>query len=200
MFTQKKSAAKPAPAVAARKIHSLHALPDGKNFVGNLVVGKNTHQFTFAPRTAELSGGKLKLRGTVTVKSPNGQKRTAENVEALLLATQGSILTAPPAPTSLPDGLRNAQQADKSLPMTEATADLASVGVIYFKLSPLDGRALGVPAEITALQLNARLYVTSELERDLQWYYSGLVVAMEAQSDEPRARVFLAEINRVLQA
>jgi hypothetical protein len=72
---------------------------------------------------------------------------------------------------------------------------------MYLKLSPLDGRALGVPADLRAVQLNARLYATSEVERGLQWLYSALVEAtLGEHRNERLAADYLDAINRILKA
>ncbi len=172
------------------KLHSIHALPYGSAFTGKI---QGKYHFTFAPKSAEVSGGKLKLKGDVTVQSPAGQKRTATNVEATLLSTQGSIQQQPTTPRELPDNLQPTITASS----TDATDDLSSIGVLYLKLAPLDGRALGVPMDLGAVQLNARLYPQSRLERDLQWLYSAWLLASHG-GNEQRSNGFLGEINRRL--
>lgn len=193
MLTQKKSAA------AFRKLHSIHALPNGREFTGRIELGNAKYQFTFAPGAAALSDRKLKLMGRVTVQSPAGQKRMADKVEAQLVAVQGSIVNAPPVPRLLPGSLQPAEPAPDNMPVTDATGGLGSAGVIYLKLTPLDGRALGVPMDLSAVQVNARLYPQSEIERDLQWLYSALTLALD-NAEERKAEGYLTEINRLLKA
>lgn len=184
MFTQTKS---------APKLYSIHALPDGVAFTGR-IAGK--YQFTFAPKSAEVAGGKLKLKGDVTVQSPAGQKRTVSNVEATLLSTQGSIHQQPVPPRELPNTLQPTITTP-SPTVTDATDDLSSIGVLYLKLAPLDGRTLGVPMNLSDVQLNARLYPQSEFERDLQWLYSAWLLASHGGSEQ-RSNDYLNEINRRL--
>jgi hypothetical protein len=194
MFTQKKNA------TVDRRLHSIHALPNGREFTGKIESGKANHQFTFTPKTAASANGRLVFTGSVRVKAPTGQLRTADNVTATLLATQGSITAPPPMPGGLPPSL-NPPQPDlsESLPITDWTGHLGSVGVMYLKLSSLDGRALGVPMDLSLVQLNVRMYPASEIERDLQWLYSALLEAMHGeQRDEQRAAAYLNEINRML--
>src|SRR5262249_29359446 len=74
----------------------------------------------------------------------------------------------------------------ESLPLTDSTGHMGSVAAMYLRLSPLDGRALGVPADLSAVQLNARLYATSEIERDLHWLYSALVEATQGKRTTER--------------
>jgi hypothetical protein len=191
MFTQKKATA------SQQKLHSIHALPDGKAFTGKIAAGKVNYLFTFVPKAAESASGKLKLKGSVIVRTPAGAKRTADAVEATLLSTQGNIQQGPAIPRNFPESLRPPAPAPSSMPITDATDAISSIGVMYLKLSPLDGRALGVPMDLEAVQLNARLYPQSELERDLQWLYSWWLLTAH-RGDEKLAQGFLEEINRRL--
>jgi hypothetical protein len=186
----------------SRKLYSLHVLPSGRDFTGTIGIGKANYRLTFAPRTASVVNRKLVLTGTVTVQSPGGQKRVADKVEATLLATQGSAAQAPALPRTFAQSLKPATTVpDSSMVITEATGDLSSVGVMYLKLSTLNGKALGVPLDLSSVQLNARLLPGSEVERDLQWLYSALVIANLSKSpDEQAATNYLAEINRILKA
>jgi hypothetical protein len=190
MFRQTKSGKKMA------KLYSIHALPSGREFSGVIEAGTANYQFNFSPTTATIVDRKLVLAGSVTVKAPKGAKRTVDKVEATLLATQASAGLTPPAPRSIDPRL---VPAFSSPPITEATGDFGSVGVIYFKLSGLDGKAAGLPFDTSNTQLNARLYATSGTERDLQWLYSALIKATLGESpDEKAASAYLAEINRIL--
>jgi hypothetical protein len=176
---------------SAPKLHSIHALPDGSAFTGKLAPRL---QFTFAPKSAVVAGGKLTLIGEVTVKSPAGTKR-ATHIAATLAATQGSIQPPPPAPHDLPDALKPAFTP----PATDATGPMSSIGVLYLRLAPMDGHALGVPMDLGAVQLNARLYPQSRLERDLQWLYSAWLLAAH-EGKNTLAGGYLGEINRRLKA
>jgi hypothetical protein len=190
MFPQKK----PTTSATAQKLHSIHALPDGTAFTGKIRIGKANYQFTFAPKTAEVSSARLKLKGVVAVTSPTGQKRAVENVEATLLSTQGNIQPGPSIPRTFPDSLRPPEPEAARLPVTDATDHFGSIGVMYFKLSAMDGRNLGVPMDLSAVQLNARVYPQSELERDLQWLYSAWLLAAHT-GNEQVSKGYLAEIN-----
>jgi hypothetical protein len=192
MLTQKRN--------AANKIHSIHVLPNGAGFAGKIEAGRSSYQFAFRPKTADAGSGKLVLTGVVEMKSPGGRRRAAENVTATLLATQGSITGAPPMPRQFSESLKAPVPVPSdSLPITESTSHLGSVAAMYLKLSPLDGRALGVPADLSGVQLNARLYATSEIERDLHWLYSALVEATQGEHKNERlAADYLDAINRIL--
>lgn len=195
MFTQKKSARNQTSSV--RKLYSLHVLPDGRNFAGKIAVGRTAYQFTFTPQRAAVSDNKLTLSGTVTIRAANGQPRAAQNVTATLLATQGSITAPSPYPLWLSE---TPKPKAPDVTLTDWTDDESSVAALYFKLSPLDGRALGVPLDLSALQLNARIYPTSELERELHWVFSALAIATHGESkNEQTATRYLKELNRLLQ-
>jgi hypothetical protein len=188
--------------LALRKLHSIHMLPNGQDFDGRIELNRASYQFAFAPKTAAIQDRKLTLTGQVTVTSPKKQKRTADKVEATLLATQGSVTPAPPFPRSLDLSLKTATgEQNSSSVITDATGAGGSVGVMYLRLSELNGKSLGLPMDLSSVQLNVRLYPTSETERDLQWLYSALVSATLSDSpDEQKATAYLAEINRILKA
>jgi hypothetical protein len=198
MFTQKRN--------AAPKIHSIHVLPNGEGFEGKIEAGGSSYQFAFTPKTAVAANGKLVLTGAVEVKAPGGRRRIANEVTATLLATQGSITGPPPMPRQFSESLKppltppgGPSDPGQSLPLTDWTGYSGSIAVMYMKLSPLDGRALGVPADLSAVQLNARLFATSEIERDLHWLYSALVEATQGEHKNERlAADYLDAINRIL--
>jgi hypothetical protein len=191
MITQKKN--------ATNKIHSIHVLPNGAGFAGKIEASGSNYSFTFTPKAAALAPGKLALTGVVTVKTPTGRQQAAENVTATLLATQGSITAPSPMPRQFSESLKPPLSApDGSLPLTDWTGHTGSVAVMYLKLSPIDGRAIGVPVDLSAVQLNARLHATSEIERDLHWLYSALVqVTQGEQKNEQLAADYLDAINRI---
>jgi hypothetical protein len=159
-----------------------------------------SHQFSFTPKTAATSNGKLVLTGVVKTQLASGRQRVANDVTATLLATQGSITSPPPMPRQFSESLKPPLPTPSgSLPLTDSTGHLGSVAVMYLRLSPLDGSALGVPADLSAVQLNARLFATSEIERDLHWLYSALVEATQGENKNERlAADYLDAINRIL--
>jgi hypothetical protein len=200
MSTQNK--ARTGQITASRKLYSIHAWPNGREFVGKIEARKADYQLAFTPRAATIVNRKLVLNGSITIKSPNGQQHKADNVIATLLATQGSASVAPPLPRSFAQSIKPATSVpETSLVITEATGELGSVGVMYLKLSGLDGKALRVPMDLNGVQLNVRLSPASETERDLQWLYSALIGATMGDSpNEENAANYLAEINRILKS
>jgi hypothetical protein len=83
--------------------------------------------------------------------------------------------------------------------MTENTGGRGYVGVLYFLLSPLDSRRLGLNYDLRKVQLNVRLAPVSDAERDVQWLLSSIAVALLGETrDEMRASRYLDELNRRL--
>jgi len=67
--------------------------------------------------------------------------------------------------------------------VVESTGTLSFVGVLYFHLSPLDGSSLGVPLDLSKVQLGGRLAPTDDTARDLQMLFSDLVEALGEDSE-----------------
>ena len=187
----------PKKSSSLRKLHSIHSLLVGREFIGEIETGKSSQRFIYSPSSVSLSGGKIELIGSFTVRSA-GQSHKAEAVKATLLATQGNIQSPPP----IPDGasasmLGMVPSADK--PATDSTGSRASIGVMYFKLSPLNGSKLGVPFDLSSLQLNARLNPPDEIARALQFWFSAAVQAVMGESQNGKlATESLSRINQLL--
>ena len=195
---QRQASAKPGTKGAA-KVHSIAAMLHGRTFSGRFEIGSARYLFTYSPETAAIAAGKLQLTGNliVTDERPNARltPRDARSVRATLLATQGGIGTAPPR-QKLPAEISTARP---DLPIVESTGSLSFSGVLYFKLSPLDGRALGVPADLREVQLNVRLAPLSDEERKLQGSFSSIVDALYGdQADRSLADTSTAELNKLL--
>lgn len=182
----------------ARILHSIHSLLIGREFLGEIEAGKTRFSFAYAPTSAAVVNGKLELTGRFTVKSPAGQIHKAEKVTATLLATQGGLATAPPIPRGIEATLLGKIPTD-GLPATDATGSRGYVGVMYFKLSPLNGRVLGVPFDLGAVQLNGRLNPVDDTARDLQFWYSVTARAAYGQApDADLASQSVRAINQIL--
>ena len=184
---------------AAAKVHSIPAMLRGRTFSGRFEVGGASYICTYSPETAAVAAGKLQLTGhlSVTDGRPNARvtPHSARSIQATLLATQGGIGTAPPR-QKLPAEISTVR-AD--LPIVESTGSLSFCGVLYFKLSPLNGRALGVPADLREVQLNVRLAPLSDEERKLQGSFSSIVDALYGdQTDRSLADASTAELNKLL--
>jgi hypothetical protein len=198
MFTQQKGAA--GATTNPLKVYSIHALPNGREFVGKIEIGKNNYQLTFTPQSAASVNGKLVLTGVIKVKAPVGRERAANGITATLLATQGSITGPPSMPRQFSASLKPPQSEQSSLlPITDWTGYHGSVAAMYLKLSPLDGRTLGIPADLSAVQLNARLFTQSEIERDLHWLYSALAETIYGASpNEQLTAEYIGALNRLI--
>ena len=166
-----------------RKLHSIHVLQRGKDFAGTIEIGAAKHAFSFSPAQVSLIGTQAVLTGTVKIGA-----RSQARVEAHFLAMQGSILSAGPRPARLSASLTLPFPApDESKPLTDATGPQSIAGVVYFKLSPLSGAALGVPLDLGAVQMNARLFPGSETERELAWLYSAVLAHQAATPVDAQA-------------
>lgn len=186
-------------------LYSIAAMLRDRRFTGEFDAAGAIYGFTYSPAKASLTGGKLQLIGTLMV-SPGGSMsprragtavspRTLQDVQAMLLAAQGGIGTAPqrtrlPAdlPTSRPD-----------LAVVESTGSLSFCGALFFRLSGLDGRAPGIPSDLRQLQMNVRLAPVSETERKLQGVFSSIVDSLYGkQVDGAAAEVAVGELNKLL--
>ena len=195
---QRQASAKPG-ARAAAKVHTIAAMLRGRGFSGKFEVGGVSYSFTYSPKKAAVADGKLQLLGDLSVADgrPNARvsPHSVRDVRATLLAIQGGIGTAPPR-QKLPPEISTVRP---DLPIVESTGSLSFCGVLYFKLSPLDGRALGVAADMRELQLNVRLAPLSDAERNLQGAFSSIADALYGnQVDRPMAEASAVELNKLL--
>jgi hypothetical protein len=211
MFERAQKQATAKAGVKPATLHSIAAMLRDRRFTGRFDAGGVTYGFTYSPDRASLAVGKLQLTGSLTV-TPGGSAnsagfvnsggsgaarspRTLRDVQATLLAAQGGIGAAPQR-TRLPVDLP-ASRPD--LAVVESTGSLSFCGALFFKLSRLDGRALGVAADMRQLQLNVRLAPVSDTERELQGIFSTLVDALYGgQLDEESARVAVRQLNKLL--
>jgi hypothetical protein len=70
---------------------------------------------------------------------------------------------------------------------------------MYFHLQPLDGRALGVAADLSRVQLNARLAPRTDTARALHTLYSAAVDAVYGDPpNEREAAAIIQELNKAL--
>jgi hypothetical protein len=212
------------------KLHTIPGLLRGRIFDGQFAVQGRTYRFTFAPTTASLADHRLVLSGRLAVSSPQNGRRFVDGVEARLVAAQGGVGvsparrqvltgTAPASQISTPEqkmeqekgpetelqpGLHafESPQFDESgRPIVESTGPLSFVGALYFSLSPLDGRALGVPLDLSRVQFNGRLAPTDDLGRDLQVIFSDVVAALYGdRTDERAANEQVENLNRLLKS
>jgi hypothetical protein len=85
------------------------------------------------------------------------------------------------------------------LPIVESTGSISFSGVLFFKLSPLDARALGVSADMGQVQLNVRLAPVSDTERALQADFSSIADALYGkQIDSKWGESAVSDLNKHL--
>ena len=85
------------------------------------------------------------------------------------------------------------------LPEVEATGTLSFCGVMYLKLDSLNGRTLGVSADLRQVQLNVRFAPSNDNERELHGVYSSLIDALlGAPADQHAVALLLSELNALL--
>ncbi len=208
----------------ARRLYSIAAWPEQRDFAGNLSLGGANHKFSYAPSRAESTNKLLQLTGRLTVTDTRGRVRALNNVRATLANTQGGVGTGPlrrqmiasDAPIGDQTTSQQKQQiagekekqpgekqseqapARNSLPVTENTGPSSYCGVLYFHFEPLDARALGVTADLTKVQLNVRLEPLDDTARTLHGLYCYVVDALYGERvDEKLAAAAISELNRV---
>ena len=209
------------------KLHTLHALLRGRIFVGQFQTNADNYDFSFAPTKASIVQQKCVLTGRFSVKPPKQNLHVIDQIEARLVATQGGVGVSPVRRQLLTGTAQTAQIAtpeqkleqekgpetelqpglhafdspkrdEQGRPIVESTDALSFVGVLYFHLSPMDGEVLGIPLDLSKVQLGARLAPVDDRARDLQLLFSDLVIALNGNSDAEISGA-LAAINRILQ-
>lgn len=214
----------PAPQPSAR-LYSIFALQHDRGFAGAFNARGTTYKFQFNPIAAAVENNKLVLTGDFTVSKAAGASRTVPNVKATLISTQGGVSGSPErrqlqmgttgtANVATPDQKQEQAKSPETQPQAvkpgaapasqqlviDATGKLGFVGVMFFRLQPLDSGALGVPVEMRSVQFNARLLPENDLERDLLWLYSDTVTAgYDAKPDAKRFADLTQQLNNILQ-
>jgi len=180
----------------AIELHSIAGMLRSRKFEGGFETAGTKYNFTYTPKRAVLSGNQLQLTGTLEIKAANARTpRSIDNVKATLLAIQGGIGN-PPQREKLPSDVSTKHP---DLPIVESTGSISFSGVLYFKLSPLDGRGLGVAADMRQVQLNVRLAPVSDTERALQADFSSIADALYGkQIDSKWAESALSDLNKHL--
>src|SRR5215470_5274331 len=84
------------PAKAGPRVHSIAALPSGRDLKGRFDVSGSVYSFVYTPSNAEITGRKLRLLGRFTVTDAAGREHGQDRVHAELAATQGGAGAGPP--------------------------------------------------------------------------------------------------------
>jgi hypothetical protein len=217
-----KEEAKRKQVAGVRRIHSIAASMSGSRLVGSFEVGSSLYSFSYEPARASVKGGTLHLQGRLRVSDHRRRSRSLSSVEARLLSIQGGIGNPPPRPPGVParngapgaggqpqlearasnsdvSGGGSAQQSGGRRFDIDGTGPLAFCGALYFRLQPLKGPALGVRADLSRVQLNARLAPADERERIIHGLYSSIVDALaEAPPNNGLVSDLLKRLNGFL--
>jgi hypothetical protein len=190
-------------------IHSIAALQRDRRFAGRFEASGAVYEFEYIPAKAEVVNGKLNLLGDLSVVGPQKKKQVRKNVRLALQSTQGGLGGSPTPRMAVPASteaaatrlkqLGTSVPSDRPLLVTDSTGPLGFVGVMYLRFEPLAGAQLGVPADLSRLQLNARLYAANGTEETLQYLYSHITDALYGPSPDPAAaNIFVKDLNSVL--
>jgi hypothetical protein len=208
------------------RVHSIAALLKENRFDGSFDAAGASYRFTYTPTKAVLAGQKLLLEGRLIITDAQGRGRTRERVRALLASTQGGIGTAPIRAQVLVGGVQSSTAATSGqqqqvagegarsgqkpvepvstpakgvMPEVDSTGPLSFCGAMYFQLEPLDGRAFGVQADLSRVQMNVRISPGDEKSRALQGVYSAIADAIYGkEADKRLAAIAVGELNRLL--
>lgn len=213
---------------ATKKLYTLHAVLRGRVLDGTYEASGRTLRFNFIPSRVTVVDQRLVMTGRMGFEIPQQPVHYLENVKATLLATQGGVGVSPVRRQLLTGTAQTAQTAtsDQKLeqekgpetelqpglhsfeppkydelgrPKVESTDALSFVGVLYFRLAPLDASALGIPFDMSAVQLGARLAPTDDLARDIQVVFSDIIIGMDEKSPNQQLVNSSIEIlNRIL--
>lgn len=179
----------------AAELHSIPAISRGRRFNGKFELNGAGYEVAFAPAKALVAGRRLQLQGRLTVKDARGQMRSRDNVRATLVGAQGGIGAGPPR-RQLPTSVASDSPQP---PEVESTGPTAFCGAMYIHLEPLAGNSLGVPGDMTRVQLNVRFAPVDDPERALQGVYSTIVDALYGkQIDANAAADAVSALNSLL--
>jgi hypothetical protein len=177
------------------RVHSIPARARDRRFDGSFSAGALNYEMSYAPLKLTVAGGRLQFEGRLTVKDSRGRSRVRDRVRGTLIGTQGGIGTPP----SRPGNPTSSATASSDLPDVESTGTSSFCGVMYLRFEPLSGKALGVPADMTRVQLNARFAPVDEVERTLQAIYSSAVNALFGKPPSTAAaQSAVTELNAIL--
>lgn len=202
---------------SGRKLYSVPVWLQERIFIGEFEIGGKTYNLTFAPSHAEIVDKQLQLRGPIAV---NDHHATGD-AQATLAAIQGGIGSGPMPYKMMATGAPKGQEqsptekqqkagetekkpgepvvSDRHLPPTESTGITAFTAVMYFQMGALDQRTLGVPADMSHVQLNARLAPRDPVAHNLHSLYSALTHALAGErADTGAAASLVRELNQVL--
>ena len=100
IFQRRRGGAPAGRGAPAAKLHSIAGLLRDREIAGVMEAGGRSHEFSFAPSSVAVSGGRIELAGAVSAgpaAGRPGKRATLASVRETLASTQGGIGRAPPA-------------------------------------------------------------------------------------------------------
>jgi len=220
----RRSAAKGVSGVQSKRLYSVPVWLKERFLAGDFDYAGNRYTLVFAPSRASAPGNELELLGRLTITDSHGRANSRNAVRARLSSIQGGIgdppvrrrvvatggakgdvSTSQQKQQTAADSDKAGQKAEENrdprtggVPVTECTGPTSFTGVMYFHLEALDGRALGVPLDLSRVQLNLRLDPLDQTTRTMTELYRDLVDALHLQADANAAAVILREMNQLL--
>ncbi len=207
-------------AVGKRRLYSVPVWMEQRAFTGGFDLAGASYKLAFAVSRAEIANKQLRLHGRLSVTDPRGRARSIDSAQATVSGIQGGIGSAPlrrritvPQTSNVITAQQKQQMAGENekregqkteepaqaLPRTESTGPTSFCGVMYMHLEPMDARALGIAADLSRVQLNARFTPKESTAKTLHSLYTALVDAVYGEpADETEAEALIAEMNKVL--
>src|SRR6185295_15460187 len=185
--------------VGKRRLYSVPVWMEQRAFTGGFDLAGASYKLAFVVSRAEMSNKQLRLHGRLSVTDPRGRARSIDSAQATISGIQGGIGSAPlrrritvPQTSNIVTAQQKQQMAGEnekregqkteepaqSLPRTESTGPTSFCGVMYMHLEPMDSRALGVAADLSRVQLNARFTPKEGTAKTLHSLYTALVDAV----------------------
>ncbi|MGA9769242.1 MAG: hypothetical protein WBV94_09395 [Blastocatellia bacterium] len=210
--------------VGNRRLYSVPVWMEQRAFAGGFDLAGASYKLAFVVSRAEVANKQLRLHGRLTVTDPRGRARSVDSAQATIAAIQGGIGSAPlrrritaqqtgnvvtaqqkqqmAGENEKREGQKTeepARPAAGDLPRTESTGPTSFCGVMYMHMEPLDPLMLGVAADLSRVQLNARFAPQESTAKTLHSLYTALVDAVYGeQPDEAEGAALVAEMNKVL--
>jgi hypothetical protein len=200
--TQKKTKASGStgsrPASKAVKLHSIGGLLKGRKVAGSFAVAGTTYNFSYAPARSAVVGRRLQITGELTIAKATADTRSEpmskSGVKATLVGIQSGIGSAPPRKNHPQD----VYPSRTGIPAVDSSGSHSFTGVLYMHFEPLNGRALGINADLTRLQLNVRIWPIDNREREIQAAFSDASDALLGKEvDQSLAEQSVTTLNKL---